>query len=152
MALPISCGGTSSVTKPLRDGLSIAPITPRRPVNTNTNSTLMTPATSQTPSTIACSANSDCVMIVVRRRSNLSAKAPAHAPSNNIGKNCNAAFIPRSTELPVNRYSRKDVAVSCNHEPIFENSNPAKNSRALRLLNERNIPPRFASPTSVIEL
>ena len=59
MALPISCGGTSSVTRPLRDGLSIAPIIPRRPVNTNTNSTLITPATSHTPRTIACSANSD---------------------------------------------------------------------------------------------
>ena len=87
IALPISCGGTNSVTNPRRDGLSIAPTNPRTPVKTNTNSTLMTPATSHTPSTIACSAISDCVTIVVRRRSNLSAKAPAHAPSSNIGKN-----------------------------------------------------------------
>ena len=151
MALPISCGGTSSVTSPRRDGLSIAPTSPRIPVSTNTNSTLITPATSQMPSTMACKAMSDWVTIVVRRRSNLSANAPAHAPNISIGRNCSAALIPRSTELPVNRYSKNEVAVSCNHEPMLENINPAKNKRAFRLLNERNMPPFFVWPSSVIE-
>jgi hypothetical protein len=51
----------------------------------------------------------------------------------------------------VSRYTKYDVAVSCNHDPMLENNKPAKYKRALKKLSERNMP-REATAVSVIEL
>ena len=131
IALDMSASGTNSVTRALRAGLSIAPTRPSIAVSRNTIGTLMFPVKSQMPSNIACSAISDWVASVMCRRLNLSDSAPAQAPSNNIGRNCSAVLMPSVTALPVRRYNRNEVAVSCNHEPTLEKSKPRKNSRAL---------------------
>ena len=87
------------------------------------------------------------VMIVSRRRSNRSAKAPAQSPINSIGRNWQAVTMPSASPLPPRLRTSSTWAVACSHVPTFETARPAKNNLALRSRNERNIcEPRASEP------
>ena len=100
VAFGISAGSTSSVTSARRAGLSNALMSPSTSESTKMTGTLMAPVRSRSPSTIAWTARADWVTIDIRSRLRPSATAPAQAPRNNIGTNCNPALIPTISASP----------------------------------------------------
>ncbi len=131
VALEMSSGSTSSMTRPRRAGFSNALSTPSRSVSPHTTPTLRAPARSRSPSTNAWAASAPWVTMASVRLSRWSAMAPAHAPSSSMGRNCRANVIPTSVARPVRRYTSSAIAVSWSHVPMLETSSPAKKTRVL---------------------
>ena len=102
-ALLMFFGSTSSITRPRRAGLSNAFTTPKMSDKTYTAGSEILLVRSRMPRANACIASPLCVNNVRRKRLYRSDSAPAHAPSNNIGKNWNMTFSPRSVAFPVRR-------------------------------------------------
>ena len=78
---------------------------------------------------------------------------PPHTPNSSVGRNCSAIASPTAKPLLCDRSSTShSMAIVCIHVPHCETSWPEKNSRKLRMCNERKVFERSCEPSRLVVL
>ena len=121
-----SSGPTISCTNDDRTGVSKELTVPIAAANTNRLQTRMVSVTTMTPSAVASSPASTCVVCRILQRLSRSASAPANAPSSSVGMNCTAVTRPRSSPRPVRCSTNHPMATVCIQVPVCETPCPIR--------------------------
>ena len=136
-ALARSAAGTSWPTNVWRAGPSTTDTRPLPTLRYTMNAMASVPVATPTHSVAASNASAVCVASNNRRRSNRSARAPPHGPSNSCGSEPDASTKPRDAAEPVCWNTSHPRAVCCRNVPLAEGNWPTKKRRKSRCRSAR---------------
>src|SRR6266436_10199992 len=124
-----SVGRTNSGVIACQTGLLIAVPMPRRKVSESRRAGVIWPINARTPTAPAATTIQICMTSSRRRRSTMSASAPAGRANSTTGKLPNVSTSATSTGEGVNEVINHDSPTSCIHVPMFDTTVAIQSAR-----------------------